>query len=102
MKLLTVKNLTIEFETLRGRLRAVDNVSFELNKSETLGIVGESGCGKSLTSLAVMGLLPPNAIVTADTLMFKDVDLLNASQTRFTLSARVFYVNDLSRPYDIS
>ena len=80
MKLLTVKNLTIEFETLRGRLRAVDNVSFELEKSETLGIVGESGCGKSLTSLAVMGLLSPNAIVTADTLMFKDIDLLTASQ----------------------
>ena len=80
MKLLTVKNLTIEFETLRGRLRAVDNVSFELEKSETLGIVGESGCGKSLTSLAVMGLLSPNAILTADTLMFKDIDLLTANQ----------------------
>ena len=80
MSLLTVKNLTIEFETLRGRLRAVDHVSFELEKSETLGIVGESGCGKSLTSLAIMGLLPPNAIVTADALMFKDIDLLNANQ----------------------
>ena len=79
MKLLTVKNLTIEFETLRGRLRAVDNVSFELEKSETLGIVGESGCGKSLTSLAIIGLLSPNAIVKAEILKFKDIDLLTAS-----------------------
>ncbi len=79
MNLLTVKNLTIEFETLRGRLRAVDNVSFELKKSETLGIVGESGCGKSLTSLAIIRLLSPNAIIKADTLMFKDIDLLTAS-----------------------
>ena len=79
MKLLTVKNLTIEFETLRGRLRAVDNVSFELEKSETLGVVGESGCGKSLTGLAIIGLLSPNAIIKADTLMFKDIDLLTAS-----------------------
>lgn len=80
MKILTIKNLSVEFETLRGRLKAVDHVSFELHKSETLGIVGESGCGKSLTSLAVMGLLPPNAIVTADALMFKDVDLLTANE----------------------
>ena len=80
MKILTIKNLSVEFETLRGRLKAVDNVSFELHKSETLGIVGESGCGKSLTSLALMGLLSPHAIVTADTLMFKGIDLLTASE----------------------
>lgn len=79
MSLLSVKNLSIEFETLRGRLRAVDNISFHLKASETLGIVGESGCGKSLTSLAIMGLLPPNAIVTADTLTFKGIDLLTAN-----------------------
>ncbi len=81
MPLLEVENLSIEFETLRGRLRAVDGVSFQVHPSETLGIVGESGCGKSLTSLAVMGLLSPNAIVTADKLMFKDIDLLKANQS---------------------
>lgn len=80
MSLLVVENLSIEFETIRGPLRAVDNISFHLNDSETLGVVGESGCGKSLTSLAVMGLLPPNAIVKADKLLFKDVDLLKANE----------------------
>jgi oligopeptide/dipeptide ABC transporter ATP-binding protein len=80
VSLLSVKNLSIEFETLRGRLRAVDGISFKLDEGETLGVVGESGCGKSLTSLAVMGLLPPNAIVKADELNFKGIDLLTADE----------------------
>ena len=83
MSLLVAENLTIEFETLRGRICAVDQISFHLDSSETLGIVGESGCGKSLTSLAVMGLLPPNAIMTADKLMFKDIDLLKAKDATY-------------------
>ncbi|TCZ66849.1 ABC transporter ATP-binding protein [Roseicella aquatilis] len=56
---LEVIGLTVEFATDRGPLRAVDGVSFRVGAGETLAVVGESGCGKSVTSLAIMGLLPP-------------------------------------------
>ncbi len=79
MSLLEVENLTIEFETLRGLIQPVTGITFRLEEGETLGVVGESGCGKSLTSLAIMGLLPDTARVTADKLKFKGIDLLNAS-----------------------
>ena len=63
--LLSVKNLKVEFATERGIVRAIDNVSFEVMPGETLGLVGESGCGKSVTSLAILGLIPspPGRIV---------------------------------------
>jgi peptide/nickel transport system ATP-binding protein len=60
MTLLSVENLSVTLKTVRGPALAVRNLSFELQKGETLGIVGESGCGKSLTALAIMGLLPEN------------------------------------------
>ncbi len=57
--LLEVRDLTVEFGTTGGTLRVVDGVSFAVGRGETLGLVGESGCGKSVSSLAVMGLIPP-------------------------------------------
>lgn len=56
--ILSVKNLVTEFATDEGRVRAVDDVSFDIRAGETLGIVGESGCGKSVTALSIMRLLP--------------------------------------------
>ena len=53
--LLKVENLTIELETRAGVAPVIDNVSFELHAGETLSFVGESGCGKSMTALAIMG-----------------------------------------------
>ncbi|MFL4473918.1 dipeptide/oligopeptide/nickel ABC transporter permease/ATP-binding protein [Paeniglutamicibacter sp. MACA_103] len=62
--ILQVRNLSIRFPDRYGDTRIVDNVSFTVNEGETMGLVGESGCGKSITSLAIMGLLAPNAQVT--------------------------------------
>ncbi|MGK7294930.1 MAG: ABC transporter ATP-binding protein [Candidatus Wenzhouxiangella sp. M2_3B_020] len=59
--LLEVENLGVEFAVQGGTLRAVDDVSFRLERGRTLGLVGESGCGKSVTGLAIMGLLPEPA-----------------------------------------
>src|SRR6056297_307157 len=61
--LLDVKDLKIAFNTDRGKVVAVDGIEFSLDRGETLGLVGESGAGKSVTSLAVMGLLPKYAEV---------------------------------------
>jgi peptide/nickel transport system ATP-binding protein len=61
-ELLRVENLTVQFPTDKKKmLTAVNNISFHLNKSETVALVGESGCGKSVTSLSIMGLIPKHA-----------------------------------------
>ena len=59
MSLLQVKNLIVEFPGRRGTLRALDDISFEIAPGEILGVVGESGAGKSLTGAAIIGLLEP-------------------------------------------
>ena len=78
-RLLQVNNLKIEFNTDRGRVVAVDGINFSLEKGETLGLVGESGAGKSVTSLAVMGLLPKYAQVEGN-VGYQDNNLLNLSE----------------------
>ncbi|HEY5363566.1 MAG TPA: ABC transporter ATP-binding protein [Aestuariivirga sp.] len=79
MALLTIKNLTVEFKTGGGMFRAVDRMSLEVNSGEVLAVVGESGSGKSVAMLAVMGLLPWTAQVTADVVEFEGRDLLSLS-----------------------
>lgn len=64
MPLLEVENLRVGLRTSRGMAEAVRGVSFSLERGETLGLVGESGCGKSVTAMALMGLLPDSAVVT--------------------------------------
>jgi peptide/nickel transport system ATP-binding protein len=64
MPLLEVTNLSVQLHTQRGLAKAVSGLNFSLERGETLGLVGESGCGKSITALALMGLLPEHAITT--------------------------------------
>ena len=64
MALLEIRNLGVRLQTQRGPADAVRGVSFDLERGETLGLVGESGCGKSITAMSLMGLLPDNAVVS--------------------------------------
>ena len=78
--LLDVRGLVTEFHSSEGVFKAVDDVSFSVARGETLGIVGESGCGKSVTSLSVMGLIPrPPGNIPAGEIIFEGRDLLTLS-----------------------
>ena len=79
MSLLEIKNLSVAFQTAGGMFTAVDRVSLTINPGEILSIVGESGSGKSVAMLALMGLLPWTATVTADVLKFDGKDLKTIS-----------------------
>jgi oligopeptide transport system ATP-binding protein len=81
MALLEVKDLKTYFYTREGVVQAVDGVSFEVNKGQTLGIVGESGCGKSVTALSIMGLIPkPPAKIAGGQVFFEGKDLIELSE----------------------
>ena len=77
--LLTAENLRVQFNTLAGPIEAVRGVSFTIGR-EKVGVIGESGSGKSMTGRAIMRLLGPSAQILADKLQFEDVDLLRASE----------------------
>lgn len=78
MALLEIKDLSIEINTADGPLEIISEVEFKMAEGEKLGIVGESGCGKSITALAIMALLPPNSTVKGQILL-KDQNLLDLS-----------------------
>jgi peptide/nickel transport system ATP-binding protein len=80
--ILQVDGLSIDIPIAAGILHPVRDVSFSVRRGETVCIVGESGCGKSLTSLAIMGLLPKKAKLAARTLSFEGVDLTGLSERR--------------------
>ena len=82
MTLLSVRNLTTAFQTGRGEITAIEDVSFDLAPGEILGIVGESGSGKSVTALTIMGLLPrPPARIAAGSIRFDGTELTTMSDT---------------------
>jgi oligopeptide/dipeptide ABC transporter ATP-binding protein len=78
--LLDVRDLRTSFFTQRGEARAVDGVSFSLDEGHTLGLVGESGCGKSVTSHSVMRLVSPPGRIVSGSVMFEGKDLLALSE----------------------
>lgn len=76
--LLSIENLSTSFSTDEGRIQAVSGVSFEVHKKRTLGIVGESGCGKSVTALSIMRLLPkPSGVIETGRILFDGMDLVS-------------------------
>ncbi|EKT62556.1 putrescine export ABC transporter ATP-binding protein SapD [Providencia burhodogranariea] len=79
MPLLDIRNLTIEFMTANGPVKAVDRISMTLSEGEIRGLVGESGSGKSLIAKAICGVTKDNIRVTADRFRFQDIDLLKLS-----------------------
>ncbi|HSN83186.1 MAG TPA: ABC transporter ATP-binding protein [Polyangiales bacterium] len=79
--LLSLRHLVVAFDTDEGYLRAVDDVSFDVAPGKTLGVVGESGCGKSVTSLAMMRLIPsPPGFIEQGEALFEGRDLLRISE----------------------
>jgi len=81
-KLLEVSDLQTHFPTRAGLVRAVDGVSFEIGEGELLGLVGESGCGKSITALSIMRLISPPGKIIGGSIKFKGEELTTASGER--------------------
>ena len=79
-KILQVKNLKISFRTSSGTLKAVRDISFDLEKGKTLAIVGESGSGKSVTSKAILGILAGNSIIEGGEILYDGKDLLKITE----------------------
>lgn len=79
-QLLEVENLETKFRTADGKLSAVRNISFSVDKEETLCIVGESGCGKSITSLSIMGLLPSNGEISGGSIHLDEENLTKKTE----------------------
>lgn len=80
-RVLAVQDLHVSFTTYGGEVKAVRGVNFHLNKGETLAIVGESGCGKSVTSQSIMRLIPdPPGRITRGSISFNGRDLLHLSE----------------------
>lgn len=83
MPLLEVENLTMHYETMRGWVQAVDDVSFQIQEKESLGLAGESGCGKTSAALSILKLLPWNAKIMQGTIKLEDQNILKLSESQF-------------------
>jgi peptide/nickel transport system ATP-binding protein len=88
MSLLNVENLRMHYQTLRGWVLAVDDISFNLKKGDSLGLAGESGCGKTSAALCILRLLPRNAKVFEGSINFDGVNLLKMNDRRFRKEIR--------------
>ena len=90
--IIDVRNLKVNFRTYRGEVKALNGVDLKLYEREVLGLVGESGCGKSVTALTILDLLPENAYVLEGEISFKGEDLLKKSKEE----RRILRVNELA------
>jgi peptide/nickel transport system ATP-binding protein len=88
MSLLNVENLVMHYKTLRGYVKAVDNVSFQLDQKEALGLAGESGCGKTSTALAILKLLPWNGKIVGGDITLEGKSLTKMTDSEFRKNIR--------------
>lgn len=88
MPLLEVEQLKTYFRILRGYVKAVDNVSFSLEKGEAIGLAGESGCGKTTTALSILKILPSNGEIKGGKIMFSGTDLTKISEEKMRKDIR--------------
>jgi oligopeptide/dipeptide ABC transporter ATP-binding protein len=86
-----MKNLSVNFRTYRGEVKALQNVDLEIFRHEVLALVGESGCGKSVTALTILSLLPPNGQVTEGEILLNGTDLLKKThdEMRYVRSSEI-------------
>lgn len=82
MSLLEINNLSVAFDTEAGKAQAVDQLTISLDRGSVLGLVGESGCGKSITSLAILRLVPPPGRITGGQISFDGQDLLGLPESK--------------------
>lgn len=88
MTLLEVENLKMYYEIMRGDVKAVDDVSFQVEKGDALGLAGESGCGKTSAALAVLRLLPWNGRIVDGKIVFDGIDLIKLSDKKLRKDIR--------------
>ena len=82
MNILEIKNLSLAFSAGGRYYEALHNVNLSLNQGEMLAIVGESGCGKTITAMSVLKLLSPNAQITSGEILYKGENILEYSETK--------------------
>ena len=100
--LLEIEDLSVHFHTPEGVGRAVDHVSLSIAEGETLGLVGESGCGKSVTSLSILGLIPsPPGRIHSGHILFDGKDLRTMGEKADTQDPRARHFHDLPGTHDL-
>ena len=87
--ILEVNNLRVSFRTYNGKVQAVRGIDFKLYEGETLAIVGESGSGKSVTTKAILGILPKNSIIEEGEILYKGADLTKYKEKDFYRYTRI-------------
>ena len=98
---LEVKNLRTWFHTPEGVVKAVDGISFSVGQGETLALVGESGCGKTITSLSLIRLLPETAELQADSIILNGRDVTNIDKKPGPQASRLRDFHDFSGTDDL-
>jgi len=96
-KILEVRNLYLYFRTLRGNVKAVDDVSLDLERGETLAIIGESGCGKTSLARAIMRYLPRNVALYKGTIVIDGIDVMKLSNREFDEKIRWVKISYVSQ-----